>query len=47
MSVLIMREKMLLSGEIYTTGKNFALPPAVTAGTNLTSAAGASVVVTV
>ena len=25
------------SGEIYTTGKNFALPPAVTALTNLTS----------
>ena len=28
---------MLFSGEIYTTGKNFALPLAVMAGTNLTS----------
>ena len=26
------------NGEIYTTGKNFTLPPAVTGGTNLTSA---------
>ena len=25
-------------GEIYTAGKNFTLPPAVTGGTNLTSA---------
>jgi len=24
-------------GEIYTTGKNFTLPPAVTGGTKLTS----------
>ena len=28
---------MLFSGEIYTTGKNLTLPPAVTAGTNITS----------
>ena len=35
--VLILREKMLFSGEIYTTGKNFTLPLAVTALTNLTS----------
>ena len=27
------------NGEIYTTGKNFTLPPAVTAWTNLTSVA--------
>ena len=33
-SVVIMRENMLISGEIYTTGKNFTLPPAVT---NITS----------
>ena len=26
------------NGEIYTAGKNFTLPPAVTAGTNFTSA---------
>ena len=26
------------NGEIYTAGKNFTLPPAVTAWTNLTSA---------
>ena len=26
------------NGENYTTGKNFTLPPAVTGGTNLTSA---------
>ena len=25
------------NGEIYTAGKNFTLPPAVTGGTNLTS----------
>ena len=37
-SVVIMRENMLISGEIYTTGKNFTLPLAVTAVTNLTSA---------
>ena len=36
-SVVIMQENMLISGEIYTTGKNFTLPPAVTAVTNLTS----------
>ena len=28
----------VVSGEIYTAGKNFTLPPAVTALTNLTSA---------
>ena len=33
-SVLTMTEKMLFSGEIYTTGKNLTLPLAVT---NLTS----------
>ena len=27
----------VVSGEIYTAGKNFTLPPAVTAWTNLTS----------
>ena len=37
-SVVIMRENMLISGEIYTTGKNFTLPAAVTAVTNITSA---------
>ena len=31
------------NGEIYTTGKNFTLPLAVTAWTNLTSAHGTSV----
>ena len=36
-SVVIMRENMLISGEIYTTGKNFILPLAVTAMTNITS----------
>ena len=36
-SVLIVRENMLYSRDIYTTGKNFTLPPAVTALTNLTS----------
>ena len=36
-SVVIMRENMLISGEIYTTGKNFTLPLAVTAMTNITS----------
>ena len=35
-SVLFMREKMLFYWETYTTEKNFTLPPAVTAGTNLT-----------
>ena len=29
----------IVSGEIYTAGKNFAISPAVTGGTNLTSAA--------
>ena len=28
----------VVSGEIYTAGKNFTLPPAMTAWTNLTSA---------
>ena len=36
-SVLIMRDNMIIPGEIYTTGKNFTLPPAVTVWTNLTS----------
>ena len=31
-------QKMSENGEIYTTGKNFTLPPAVTVWTNLTSA---------
>ena len=31
--VLIMRDNMIISGEIYTTGKNFTLPPTVTAVT--------------
>ena len=30
-------KKMSENGEIYTTGKNFTLPPAVTAWTNSTS----------
>ena len=30
-------EKISENGEIYTAGKNFTLPPAVTAVTNLTS----------
>ena len=30
-------KKMSEDGEIYTAGKNFTLPPAVTAVTNLTS----------
>ena len=34
---LIMQENMLFSGEIYIAGKNFTLPPAVTAVTNITS----------
>ena len=33
-SLLIMRENMLFSGEIYTAGKIFTLPPAMTALTN-------------
>ena len=36
-SVLIIRETLLFCGEIYTTGKKFSLPPAVTAVTNITS----------
>ena len=36
-SVVMMRENMLIYGEIYTTGKSFTLPPAVTGGTNLAS----------
>ena len=35
--VLNLREKMLFSGEIYTTGKNFTLPLGVTGVTNSTS----------
>ena len=34
MSVLIMEENMLFSGEIYTTGKNFILPRARSAGSD-------------
>merc|ERR1712004_129501 len=33
-------QKMSENGEIYTAGKNFTLPPAVTAWTNSTSAVG-------
>lgn len=36
-SVVIMRENILISGEIYTTGENFTLLLAVTAVTNTTS----------
>ena len=36
-SLLIMQENMLFSGEIYTAGKIFTLPAAVTVVTNLTS----------
>ena len=36
-SVVIMRENVLISGEIYTTGENFTLLLAVTAVTNTTS----------
>ena len=35
---LTLRENRLFSGEIYTTGKMFTLPPVVTVVTNLTSA---------
>ena len=35
--VLIGPENMLFYGEIYTAGKKFTLPPAVTALTNFTS----------
>ena len=31
------KKKMSVNGEIYTAGKNFTLPPAVTAWTNSTS----------
>ena len=37
---VLMREKMLFSGEIYTTGKYFTMPPAVTGVTNITSGGG-------
>ena len=33
-------QKMSENGEIYTAGKNFTLPPAVTAVTNITSVPG-------
>ena len=36
-SVLIIPKTILISGEIYTADKNFTMPLAVTAGTNLTS----------
>ena len=36
-SVVLMREIMLISGKIYTTSRNFILPLAVTAVTNITS----------
>ena len=36
-SLLIMQENMLFSREIYSAGKIFTLPPAVTVVTNLTS----------
>ena len=36
-SVLMIEEKMLFSGEIYAAGKNFTLPLAVSALTNSTS----------
>ena len=35
--VLVRPENMLFYGEIYTAGKNFTLPPALTALTNSTS----------
>ena len=38
MSALVMPENMSFYEEIYTAGKNFTLPPAVLAVTNLTSA---------
>ena len=37
-SVVIMRENVLISGEIYTAGKKFTLLLAVTAVTTITSA---------
>ena len=39
-SVLIMRENMLFSGEIYTATKDFALPPVWSVVKNLTSGQG-------
>ena len=36
-SFSVKTQKMSENGEIYTAVKNFTLPPAVTAGTNLTS----------
>ena len=36
-SVLIIPKTILISGEIYTADKNFTMPLAVTAGTNLIS----------
>ena len=39
-SVLIMRENMLFSGEIYTTTKYFALLPVLPVVANLTSGQG-------
>ena len=38
MSTVLVRQKMSENGKIYTAGKNFTLPPARTAVTNLTSA---------
>ena len=35
--IVIKAQKMSENGEIYTIGKNFTLPLAVTAGTNITS----------
>ena len=35
--LVIKTQKMSENGEIYTAGKNFTLPPAVTAWTNSTS----------
>ena len=35
--LVIQTQKMSENGEIYTAGKNFTLPPAMTALTNLTS----------
>ena len=37
LSFIIYIVNCVVSGEIYTAGKNFTLPPAVTAWTNLTS----------
>ena len=38
---------MSKNGEIYTAGKNFTLPPALTAWTNSTSASGLPIAVDV